>query len=307
MPFDAIIVGGSFAGLSAAIYIARGRNSVCVIDAGQTRNRFSPAAHGLFGHDGAAPDALRQTARTQLAAYPEVTFIDDVAATAHKENAGFAVTLAGGEVVIGARLVLAMGVKDILPPIPGLAERWGVSVLHCPYCHGYEFNNQALGVIASGPMMVHRALMIANWGPTTLFLNGEDGPDEAGLRTLRANGVAIEPGPIAALEGDGAGLDAVRLADGRRVLAKALYIAPRTELPTPFAEQLGCALDDAMTGPLIRVDAEGMTTTPGVYACGDVARAPSIASLAVADGVNVGAAISRGLIFAAADMKAAAV
>jgi len=301
MRFDAMVVGGSYAGLSAAIYIARGRNSVCVIDAGQPRNRFAHTAHGFFGQDGAAPKAMLQTARAQLARYPNVSFIDDLATTAHATTSGFAVTLAGGGEVSGARLVLAIGVADILPDIPGLAARWGVSVLHCPYCHGYEFSGRRLGVLATGPVSPHRAFMIANWGPTTLFLNGQDDLDDTARQKLRANGVTIEPAPVVGLEGVGSDLHAVRLADGRRVDTEALYIMPRANLGSPLAEQLGCALDEAGHGPIVRIDAEMMTTVPGVYAAGDAARAPSNAMLAAADGVNAGAAVSRSLIFSAAD------
>ncbi|HEU4521431.1 MAG TPA: NAD(P)/FAD-dependent oxidoreductase, partial [Thermoanaerobaculia bacterium] len=138
MRHDVIIIGGSFAGLSAAMYIARGRRSVCVIDTGAPRNRFAQHSHGFFGQDGSEPGAMLVTARTQVAAYPTVSFIDGKAVKAERTAHGFSVTLATGETLESTKVVLAYGVSDELPSIPGLAERWGKSVLHCPYCHGFE-------------------------------------------------------------------------------------------------------------------------------------------------------------------------
>ncbi len=298
--FDALVIGGSYAGLSAAIYIARGRGSVCVIDAGQPRNRFSDAAHGFFGQDGAAPREMVRTARAQLARYPSVTFVDGLATAVRVEERGFTVTLGSGQEASGAKLVLAVGVADILPDVPGLAERWGRSVLHCPYCHGYEFSGQRLGVLGMGPMSAHQARMISNWGPTTLFLNGRDDLDAAARDALRASGVAIEPAAVVGLEGEAAHLQAIRLADGRRVAADALFIMARTRLGSPLAEQLGCATEEGPLGPLIRVDATMMTTVPGVYAAGDAMRVPNSATFAAADGVSAGASVSQSLIFGAA-------
>lgn len=300
MHFDALVIGGSYAGLSAAIYIARGRRSVCVIDAGSPRNRFSNAAHGFFGQDGAKPKEMIRTARAQLALYPQVTFVDGLATGVRGEDGAFAVTLDAGQDVSGAKLVLAIGVSDILPNIPGLAERWGKSVLHCPYCHGYEFSRRRLGVLGMRPMSAHQALLISNWGPTTFFLNGQDDPDDATRDKLHASGVTIEPTPVVAIEGEGSHLRAILLADGRRVAVDALYLGAGTRLGSALAEQLGCAVDEGPFGPIIRVDAAMMTTIPGVYAAGDAMRVPHSAMFAAADGVSAGASVSQSLIFGAA-------
>lgn len=304
MQFDALVIGGSYAGLSAAIYIARGLRSVCVIDAGKPRNRFSDAAHGFFGQDGANPAEMIRTARAQLALYPQVTFIDGLASSARSERDAFAVTLESGDEVSGAKIVLAVGVADILPGIPGLAERWGKSVLHCPYCHGYEFSGRQLGVLGMRPMSTHQALLISNWGPTTFFLNGQDDPDPATRDRLNTSGVTVEPTPVVALEGEESNLRAALLADGRRVAVEALYIGAGTRLGSPLAEQLGCAVDEGPFGPIIRVDAAMMTTIPGVYAAGDAMRVPHSAMFAAADGVSAGASVSQSLIFGAAHTAA---
>lgn len=298
MQHDAIVVGGSFAGISAAIPIARARRSVCVVDAGLPRNRFAAESHGLFGHDGGDPGSMIAAARAQLQRYPTVRTIAGEAAGARAIPGGFEVT-AGGERLTAARLVLAFGVSDVLPEHPGLAERWGTSVLHCPYCHGYEFAGERLGVLYSMPMSAHQALLIAEWGPTTLFLDGNELLDAEAQARLAQRGVAIEPARIVALEGSGGGLSSLRLADGRDVPIRALYVAPRARFNSPMAEELGCAADESPLGPMIRTDERKQTTVAGVYAAGDIARAPHNASWAAADGVTAGVFLHQSLVFQA--------
>ena len=297
MRHDVIIIGGSFAGLSAAMYIARGRRSVCVIDSGSPRNRFAPHSHGFLGQDGSEPGAILATARTQVAAYPTVTFVDGRAVEAARAPHGFSVTLASGEVLETARLVLAFGISDELPSIPGLAERWGKSVLHCPYCHGFEFSGQPLGVLNVSPRSVHQAALIAEWGPTTLYLHDGPAPDEESLVMLRQRGVAIEPARVNALHGEGYDLSSIELADGRRANLNALYLGPRTRLNSDIARQLGCELEDGMFGQIIRTDAQKMTTVPGVYAAGDITRSAHNVTWASADGVTAGTAVHQSLVF----------
>ncbi len=299
MQHDAIIIGGSFAGLSAAIHIARARRSVCVIDAGSPRNRFANTSHGFFGLDGSAPLTMIANARAQLQAYPTVRTVAGEASTARAIEGGFELMLAGGETLTAVKLVLAFGVSDELPDLPGIAERWGKSVLHCPYCHGFEYGGGRMGVLQTMPMSAHQALLIADWGPTTLYLNGGDMPGADMQAKLTCRGVAIEPSPIAALQGDGVGLSSLLLDDGRQSSIDALYLAPRTRLNSPIAEQLGCALDDGPFGPVIRTDAAKLTSVPSVFAAGDAARAPHNASWAAADGVTAGVSLHQSLVFGA--------
>jgi thioredoxin reductase len=261
------------------------------------RNRFAAQSHGLFAQDGSAPGAMLATARSQVAAYPTTTFIAGEAVGAAQEPDGFSVELASGDVLEGARLVLAFGIADELPEIPGLAERWGHSVLHCPYCHGYEFSGRRLGVLNISPMSMHQALLIAEWGPTTLYLNGAPAPDGAALTQLQQRGVAVEPAPVTALHGDGPGLSAIELTDGRMSEAEALYLGPRTRLNSAIAEHLGCDMEEGPFGPIIRTDAQKMTTVPGVFAAGDVTRGAHNVTWACADGVTAGMAVHRSLIF----------
>ena len=294
---DVVIIGGSFAGLSAAMYLARGRRSVCVVDSGAPRNRFAEHSHGFFAQDGSAPGAMLATARAQVAAYPTVSSAETRAVGAAKTSDGFSVTLGTGEVIESARLILAFGISDDLPPIPGLAERWGKTVLHCPYCHGFEFSGQRLGVLSVSPGSLHQAMLIAEWGPTTLFLNGGEPPDAAALEQLDKRGVAIEPARVNAVRGDGSRLTAIELADGRESRLDALYLGPRTHLNSDIALQLGCEIEEGTFGPVIRTDAMKMTTVPGVYAAGDITRSSHNVTWASADGVTAGLAVHRSLVF----------
>jgi len=296
MRHDAIIIGGSFAGLSAAMYIARARRSVCIIDTGSPRNRFAARSHGFFTQDGSEPGTMLATARSQVAAYPTAAFIEGEAMSAAREPDGFSVRLATGEALESTRLVLAFGISDELPAIPGLAERWGRSVLHGPYCHGYEFSGQRLGVLNVSPMSLHQAMLIAEWGPTTLYLNGASQPDEASLEQLRKRGVAIEPAAVRALQGEGARLSAIELTDGRTSAVDALYLGPRTRLNSDIAQRLGCELDEGRFGSIIRTDDAKMTTVPGVYAAVDITRDVHNVTWASADGVTAGMAVHRSLI-----------
>ncbi|VWB67132.1 thioredoxin reductase [Burkholderia arboris] len=295
---EVIVVGGSFAGLSAAMQLARARRRVLVIDAGRPRNRFAEHAHGFFGQDGKPPAQIVAEATAQLAAYPTVQLIEGEARTAERDaNGRFHVTLADGGRASADRLILATGIRDELPALPGLAERWGVSVLHCPYCHGYEVSGQRLGVLATHPLSVHQAILIPDWGPTTWFTQGvvEENDEEAAL--LAARGVRIARSPVVEILGDAPRIDALRLADGQIVPVEALFIGARTDMASDLAQQLGCAFDEGPLGTAIRVDTWKQTSVAGVYAAGDASSLMTNATFASASGVAAGVGAHRSLIF----------
>ena len=297
MLYDAIIVGGSFAGLSAALQLARARRNVLVVDAGLPRNRFASASHGVLGHDGKPGGQLLAEARQQLLAYPTAKIFSGRVSRVDGGEAGFVVEAEDGmRWFTGRRLLLATGVADVLPEIPGLRERWGRTVVHCPYCHGYEIGGGAIGVLGTGPMSVHQAQMFADWGDVTLFTQGvvEVSPEEHGL--LAARKVRVEPTPIAELEGAAPAPDGVRLQDGRRVAIKALLVGTQVRMASPLAEALGCAFDDSPFGPIVRIDAWGTTSVAGVYAAGDMARVPHSITFAMASGVAAGIRLHSSLI-----------
>lgn len=297
--YDVIVVGGSFAGLSAAMQLARARRRLLLVDAGKPRNRFAAASHGFLGQDGVPPADIMRQGLTQLARYPTVDFAHAEALTAEActdEGAdGFTLSLSDGAPVSARKLVLATGVTDELP-LPSMVARWGVSVLHCPYCHGYEVRDRPLAAIATVPAAVHQALMLPDWGPTTFFTQGRFEPSPEEAAQLAARGVAVERTPVVELLGQGTAISTLRLADGREVPAEAVFTAPRTRMTSPLAEQLGCAFDEGLTGPCIRVDPMQQTTVPGVFAAGDAATQMFNATMASAAGVMAGVAAHRALV-----------
>ncbi|MBV8037019.1 NAD(P)/FAD-dependent oxidoreductase [Roseateles sp.] len=290
MMYDALVVGGSFAGLSAALQLARARRRIVVVDAGQRRNRFADASHGFLGQDGRAPGDIQCEARVQLAAYPNVDWREGLAAAARRQGEGFEVDV-GGDTLRAQRLVLATGVVDELPLVEGLMQRWGRTVFHCPYCHGYELGGGAIGVLASGPQSMHHALMLPDWGPTTFFLNDAFVPDAEQARALAARGVTVEAVPIARISEE----MTVELEDGRRVPLAGLFTATRTRMASPLAEQLGCEFEQGPARPYLRRTLME-TSVPGVFACGDAALAFANVAIAVGDGAMTGAATHRSLI-----------
>jgi thioredoxin reductase len=296
MHYDVIIIGGSFAGLSAAMQLARARRQVLLVDAARPRNRYAAHAHGFLGQDGVPPQEIVANARAQLARYPTVSFLDGEAIQALAQDGGFAVVMAGGEQVRGARLILATGMRDELPPQPGLQARGGPTVLHSPYCHGFEVAGEPLGVLAAHPMSVHQAMLLPDWGPTTYFTQGQFEPSPEDARHLAARGVHVERTPVVALLGDAPALTGVVLADGREVPLRALFVASRVHMASPLAGQLGCEFDEGPLGPVIRVDDMKQTTVPGVFAAGDASTPMSNATLASASGVMAGVCAHRSLV-----------
>ncbi|NMG38611.1 FAD-dependent oxidoreductase [Chelativorans sp. ZYF759] len=294
MQHDVIVIGGSYAGMAAALQLLRARRSVLIVDAGQRRNRFASHSHGFLSQDGADPAEIARTARRQLEAYPTLSWIDGTAAAASGEKDGFSVSLADGSGHEARRLLFATGVADGLPEIEGLQERWGRSVFHCPYCHGYELDRGRIGVIATGPMSIHQAQLIPEWGEVTFFTNEAITLDTAARADLAARHVTIEEIPIARIEGHAE----IVLTDGRELAFAGLFTAPHATPATPIAENLGCALMETPMGIQIRTDEAKETTLPGAFACGDVAKMPHSVTLAVADGAWAGANIHRTLVFA---------
>lgn len=293
--FDAIIIGGSYAGLSAATQLGRARRRVLVIDGGQRRNRYASHSHGFLTQDGSGTAAIAAEGKAQLLAYATVTWRDGTAlqAVASSDGDGFDVTLADGSVVHGRRLVLATGVIDELPSVEGLAERWGNSVFHCPYCHGYELEQGAIGVLATGPLSMHHALMLPDWGTVTFFLNGAFEPDAAQLAQLAARGVTVVRTPVAQIDG----VADVVMADGSRHAMAGLFVATRTRLASALAGELGCALQEGPMGPFVRTDEQKASSVPGVFCCGDAGRMAGSVAFAVADGAMAGVAAHRSLMF----------
>lgn len=292
--FEVIVVGGSYAGLSAALQLARARRDVLVIDAAQRRNRFATHSHGFLTQDGSEAAGIAMRGREQLKAYPNVAWANDTALSAFGDGDYFEVTLSDGGTVSGRRLVLATGVTDTLPNIDGLRERWGRSVFHCPYCHGYELDQGDIGVLAVSELSMHHALLLPDWGRVTFFLNDAFTPDDTQRAALARRGVTIEATPIARIDGEA---DVV-LHDGRRLPMAGLFVAPRTTVNGSLARQLGCAMEVGPMGEYVATDSMKATSVAGVFSCGDMARPAGNVALAVADGAMAAVATHRSLIAA---------
>ncbi|MDQ8019929.1 MAG: NAD(P)/FAD-dependent oxidoreductase [Bordetella sp.] len=291
------IVGGSYAGLSAGLQLARARQDVLVVDAGLRRNRFvdqaSGTSHGFLSRDGVAPGVIAAEARQQLLRYPTVRWLDGVAEDARQTDDGRFTFRVGEHSVHAAKLVLATGVRDELPAVEGLAERWGRSVFHCPYCHGYELAGGPIGIIAAAEVAQHHAIMLPDWGTPTLFLNAAYRPSGEDLAAFARRGTKVEATPILRIEG----VADVVLADGRTLRMNGLFTQPRSHIASPIAAQLGCALAQGPVGAFVQVDAMQQTSVPNVFACGDAARAAGNVALAVADGAMAGVSAHRSTMF----------
>jgi thioredoxin reductase len=296
MHAEVLVVGGGVAGLSAATLLSRARRRVVVVDAGAPRNRFSTHAHNILGHDGRSGADILSDARSQLARYPTAELWQGEVASLREASGAFETTLADGRTLTAERVVLATGVADILPPVEGVAERWGKTALHCPYCHGYEIGGaRRIGVLNTSQHSVQQAALVADWGDVIFFSNGAAlSADERAL--LERRDVAIEPIAVQALDGDAPALDGVRLVDGRLIPIDAVFVGAETRPASPLAADLGCAFDDTMMGPIVRTDAVKRTSVAGVYACGDTARAPHSVMFATADGMQAGLGVHRDLM-----------
>jgi thioredoxin reductase len=293
MMYDVIIVGGSYAGLSAGLQLARARRQVLMIDAGQRRNRFAATSHGFLGQDGQAPEVIAAEGRGQLMEYPTVTWVQGSALQARQDQDGFLLRTRHNGEFKARRLILATGVVDELPTVEGLAQRWGKSVFHCPYCHGYELDQRNVGVLAVSALSMHHALMLPDWGATTFFTNGVFVPDAEQQAQLDRRGVTVESEAVVRIGGERAD---VELADGRVIALEGLFTMSRTRMASPLAEQLGCEFAEGPMGPYIQTNEIRQTTVPGVFACGDAALAVGSVALAVGEGVRAGTGAHSTLI-----------
>ncbi|MDX3905885.1 MAG: NAD(P)/FAD-dependent oxidoreductase [Pigmentiphaga sp.] len=293
MRYDVIVIGGSYAGMAAGLQLIRARRSVLIIDAGERRNRYASHSHGFLGQDGVDPAEIATNARRQLETYPTLSWLNDRVEAVSGEVDDFTVMTAGGPSHRSRRILLAVGVVDHLPSVTGLAERWGTSVFHCPYCHGYELGQGRVGIIGASPLSIHQAELLTDWGEVTLLVNGALAVSPDARSALEGRGVTIEEARIDRID---AHADVV-MADGRRLHFAGLFTATRTAPAGALAEAMGCALEETPMGVQIRTDAESKTGVPGVFACGDVARVPHSVSLAVASGAWAGAQLHRSLVW----------
>lgn len=293
MTYEVIIVGGSYAGISAGMQLARARRDILVVDAGLRRNRFASHAHGFLGQDGVPPGEIARIGKQQLLAYPTVTWREaTVQHVTRRADHTFDVAI-DGTTEHALRVILATGVRDDLPAIPGVVERWGKAVFHCPYCHAYELERGPVGVLATHPAAEHAALLLPDWGgPVTFFSHGTPIADDVRAHVL-ARGVAVVEQRIAEIRDRAT----VVLEDGTRHETVGLFAVTQTHPASPLATELGCTMGTGPAGgTYVQTDAIKQTNIPNLFACGDAALQMASIPLAVADGTLAGTAAHRSLV-----------
>lgn len=290
--YDVVIVGGSSAGLSAALALGRARRRVVVLDSGKPCNRFSHASHGFLTRDGVAPSELVQIARDQLKPYETVEVRDEMVTQITREGSGFRVETEAGDTLTSRRVLLATGLKDELPSIPGLEPLWGKSVFHCPYCDGWEVRDQPLVVHGGGEMGFHRVKMLRQWTDQLTWCTDGEAIAEDRRDLLTRHGVSVIETRLVAVEATGEQIERIVFEDGSTLPLKAMFVAPKNTHPMPFAEQLGCKVNER---GMIEIDLLGKTSVPGVYAAGDLSTPFRSVAVAVSQGYCAGAGINADL------------
>lgn len=268
---DIVIIGGSFAGLTAAMQLGRARREVTVLDTGLHRNRYAEHAHNIFAQDGTPPADMLATARAQIGSYPSVRQRTGRAVSVAGEPDAFVVKTAGGEIIEARRLILSYGIIDDFPAIPGFAESWGKTVIHCPFCHGYEVAGKPWGLLYSSPMSLHGPALYANWtDDITLILDGHEIPD-AERHKLEKRGVRIENAKLASIRQENGILEGVTLADGTELALTALYAHPPNRPSADLHQQLGLDTKETPTGIMVVTGDMQATSRAGIFAAGDLA------------------------------------
>jgi thioredoxin reductase len=297
--FDVVVVGGGLAGLAAALGLARARRSVLVVDAGHPRNAPSAHAHGYLTRDGAPPLELLRVGRAEVSGYGGEVVEGTVTSIQRLADGGFRAALADGTDREARRVLVTTGLVDELPHLPGLRDRWGRDVVHCPYCFGWELRDTPLGVLATGPQAAEQALMWRQWSAqVTLLLHTEPGPAGEQLEQLAARGIAVVEGEVAAVEVAGDRLAGVRLRSGRVVELGALVVGPRFQARHAVLDGLGVTVAEHPRGigRQVEADATGRTAAAGVWVAGNVADVTAGVMVAAASGVTAAAAINADLI-----------
>jgi thioredoxin reductase len=297
--WDCIVVGAGAAGLSAALVLGRARRPTLVVDAGGQSNRPAEGIGGLLGHDGRPPAEFYAAGRKELAAYPTVELRSGQVVSGERHDAGFALDLADGSRELARRVLLATGMDYRFPALPGIAERWGRSVFHCPFCHGWEHRDQPLGVLDRGPRGVQRALLLRSWSDeVTLLADGPAELDADDAERLSAAGVTVDERPVAGLRGPGSSLTAVAFADGGERPCRGLLVPVTLHQRSDLAQQLGAAA--AEPGPIavdaVEIDPTFHTSVSGLLAAGDVSAQMQSVANAVAAGSTAAAMIVHDLV-----------
>ncbi len=291
--FDVIIIGGSYAGLSTAMALGRALRKVLVIDSGLPCNRQTPHSHNFIIQDGEKPQAIADKARGQVMKYDSVQFHHGLANSGKKIENGFSIATEAGEVFISKKVIFATGITDLMPDIPGFSACWGISVIHCPYCHGYEVKGEPTGILANGDFAYHFAQLIRNWTKElTVFTNGKSTLTPEQSEGITKHNIRIVEKEIDHINHKNGLLNKVQFKDNTAFDVTAIYSRPEQKQHCPIPEMLGCELT---AHGLIKVEMTQKTTVDGVFACGDNASPMRSVVNAVASGNLAGAMVNHEL------------
>jgi thioredoxin reductase len=296
--YDVVVIGGGAAGLNGAVVLARARRSVAVIDSQRPRNAPAEGVHSFLTRDGINPAELLRIGRTEAEKYGARIIDATVTATA-KTDDGFFVTLDDGTVIGARRILLASGITDELPDVPGLQERWGKDVVHCPYCHGWEVRDRAIGILGTGPMTVHQALMFRQWSPNiTLFSHTAPQLTDTEREQLAARGITVIDSTVKGLAINDDALTGVITEDGTTHRIDALAVATTMHARADMMAGVGLEPTDHPMGigTFIETDAKGQTAVPGVWAAGNVTDIMAQVIMSAAAGMQAGAVINADLL-----------
>ena len=294
--FDVIIIGGSYSGLAAGLALGRAQMTVLIIDGGNPCNRQTPYSHNFLTQDGSKPAEIALLARRQVQKYDTVEFLDATAVKGRKTvNGQFEILIGSGEKFRADKLVFATGIKDILPGIPGFSECWGISVLHCPFCHGWEVRNESTGILAKGQDGYELCKLISNWtNELLLFTDGESTLTPEQLKKLETRHIKVVETKVARLENTKGYLQNVVLSDSTHIPLKAVYSRVPFVQSCLIPQSLGCELTEE---GYLKVDPSMETTVDGVFACGDnVSRMRTVAN-AAAMGTAAGISVTKKILF----------
>lgn len=292
--FDVIIIGGSYAGLSAAMALGRSLRQVLIIDSGKPCNRQTPHSHNFITQDGETPAKISEKAKEQVLKYPTVRFLKGLAVKGENKPDGFEVQTDNGEIFSGRKLLLTTGVTDIMPPIRSFDECWGISVLHCPYCHGYEVKGKTLGIIGNGDIGFELSRLIYNWSKNLiLFTNGKSTLTAEQTEKVKSHGIDIVENEISEFRHQKGYIQRIIFKDGSEREISSVFARAGFKQHTELPGQLGCKLSEQ---GYIQIDDFHKTSVQGVFAAGDNTTMFRSVSAAVAAGTKAGALINRELI-----------
>lgn len=292
--FDVIIIGGSYSGLSAAMSLGRSLRQVLIIDSGKPCNIQTPYSHNFITQDGETPKAIADKARAQVLKYDTIKLVDELATQGKRTDEGFEITTDSTNVYTGKKLIFATGLKDIMPDIQGYKECWGISILHCPYCHGYEVKNEKTGIVANGDLAFEFAKLIHHWTSNlTIFTNGDYTLTEEQIQIIQRNSINIIEKEIDLIEHTSGQIKSIVFKDKSSFDLKALYARPEFIQHCDIPFELGCEVTEQ---GLLKVDMFQKTNKYGIFACGDNSNLGRAVSVSVSSGTMAGAFCNKELI-----------